>query len=186
MGRGRKEPGGEVRTWFGCQGCMGTEISGAFFSKAGGVDPSQCLLRVTNLGSTNEYQPDAIRHARGRPNSNPFTLSTRLDIPMAGLALTPPRRRHDVRWHGNPTPNHTTRHVHGKNTTHTHTRQEMRGDGVPPNLINYNLAVRALGKGGDWERATGLLNDMKKAGVSPDGRTFNAAIEVGGGNNTKQ
>jgi len=58
-------------------------------------------------------------------------------------------------------------------------RQEMRGDGVPPNLINYNLAVRALGKGGDWERATGLLKDMKKAGVSPDDRTFNAAIEVG-------
>ena len=54
----------------------------------------------------------------------------------------------------------------------------MRGDGVPPNLINYNLAVRALGKGGDWERATGLLEDMKKAGVSPDDRTFNAAIEV--------
>lgn len=55
----------------------------------------------------------------------------------------------------------------------------MRGDGVTPNLINYNLAVRALGKGGDWERATDLLKDMKKAGVSPDERTFNAAIEVG-------
>ncbi|CAN0564514.1 unnamed protein product, partial [Ectocarpus sp. 12 AP-2014] len=56
--------------------------------------------------------------------------------------------------------------------------QEMRGDGVPPNAINYNQAIRALGKGGDWERATGLLEEMKEAGVSPDERTFNAAIEV--------
>lgn len=54
----------------------------------------------------------------------------------------------------------------------------MKGDGVSPNLINYNLAVRALGKGGDWERATGLLEDMKKAGVEPDDRTYNAAIEA--------
>lgn len=49
---------------------------------------------------------------------------------------------------------------------------------MPPNVINYNLAIRALGKGGDWERATGLLEEMKEAGVSPDERTFNAAIEV--------
>ncbi|CAN0397008.1 unnamed protein product, partial [Ectocarpus sp. 13 AM-2016] len=54
----------------------------------------------------------------------------------------------------------------------------MRGDGVLPNAINYNQAIRALGKGGDWERAIGLLEEMKEAGVSPDERTFNAAIEV--------
>lgn len=57
-------------------------------------------------------------------------------------------------------------------------RQEMRSDGVEPNLINYNLAVRALGRGGDWQRATGLLAEMAKAGVPPEERTFNAAIEV--------
>lgn len=57
-------------------------------------------------------------------------------------------------------------------------RQEMKDDGITPNVINYNLAVRALGKGGDWERATGLLEEMKKAGVDPDDRTFNAAIEA--------
>lgn len=56
--------------------------------------------------------------------------------------------------------------------------QDMRGDGVPPNLINFNLAVKALGKGGDWERATRILGDMKSGGVNPDERTFSAAIEV--------
>lgn len=54
----------------------------------------------------------------------------------------------------------------------------MKEDGITPNVINYNLAVRALGKGGDWERATGLLEEMKKSGVDPDDRTFNAAIEA--------
>ena len=56
--------------------------------------------------------------------------------------------------------------------------QDMRGDGVPPNLINFNLAVKALGKGGDWERATRILGEMKSGGVDPDERTFSAAIEV--------
>ncbi|CAN0487461.1 unnamed protein product, partial [Scytosiphon promiscuus] len=54
--------------------------------------------------------------------------------------------------------------------------EEMRGDGVEPNVINYNLAVRALGRGGEWRRATGLLAEMAEAGVRPDERTFNAAI----------
>lgn len=56
--------------------------------------------------------------------------------------------------------------------------QDMRGDGVPPNLINFNLAVKALGRGGDWERATSILGEMKSVGVAPDERTFSAAIEV--------
>ena len=41
----------------------------------------------------------------------------------------------------------------------------MRGDGVPPNLISFNLAVKALGKGGDWERAISILEEMKSEGV---------------------
>ncbi|CAN0093535.1 unnamed protein product, partial [Hapterophycus canaliculatus] len=54
----------------------------------------------------------------------------------------------------------------------------MRVDGVQPNVINYNLSIRALGRGGDWRRATDLLAEMAEAGVRPDERTFNAAIEV--------
>ncbi|CAM9264632.1 unnamed protein product [Laminaria digitata] len=58
--------------------------------------------------------------------------------------------------------------------------EDMRGDGVPPNLINFNLAVKALGRGGDWERATSILGEMKSVGVAPDERTFSAAIEACG------
>lgn len=54
----------------------------------------------------------------------------------------------------------------------------MPTDGVVPNLISYNLAAKALGKGGDWARALGLLEEMKGAGVQPDSRTFAAVIEV--------
>ncbi|CAM9890561.1 unnamed protein product, partial [Sphacelaria rigidula] len=54
----------------------------------------------------------------------------------------------------------------------------MRQDGVTPNVINYNLVVRALGRAGRWEQALELLEEMTHDGVEPDQRTFNAAIEV--------
>lgn len=56
--------------------------------------------------------------------------------------------------------------------------QEMRADGLQPSTINYNLALRALGKGGDWERAMDLLDEMEALDVVRDERTFGAAIEV--------
>lgn len=57
-------------------------------------------------------------------------------------------------------------------------RQEMRGDRERPNVIHFNLAMRALATGGQWERALELLEEMRSAGVSPDDRTFRTAIEV--------
>lgn len=54
----------------------------------------------------------------------------------------------------------------------------MRSDQVHPNVINYNLAVKALAKGGQWEQAVNILEDMERRGVSPDARTYSAAIEV--------
>ena len=54
----------------------------------------------------------------------------------------------------------------------------MRSEGVQPNVINYNLSIKALAKGGQWQRAMELLKSMEAAGVSPDERTYSALIEV--------
>ncbi|CAN0557002.1 unnamed protein product [Ectocarpus sp. 8 AP-2014] len=44
----------------------------------------------------------------------------------------------------------------------------MAGEGLQPNVVCYGAAVDACAKGGQWERAVGLLQEMGDAGVEPD------------------
>ena len=42
-----------------------------------------------------------------------------------------------------------------------------RGGEVAPNLICYNAGISACGEGWAWERALGLLGEMRARGVPP-------------------
>ena len=39
--------------------------------------------------------------------------------------------------------------------------KEMRASGVAPNVITYNAAISACEKGGQWERALSLLEEVR-------------------------
>ena len=41
--------------------------------------------------------------------------------------------------------------------------REMRDAGVKHNVMSFSAAVRACGKGGQWEEALALLREMREA-----------------------
>ena len=53
---------------------------------------------------------------------------------------------------------------------------EMQRQGINPDAISFNAAMAACLKGGEYERALALLDDMPGAGVRPDVVTFGTAI----------
>ena len=53
---------------------------------------------------------------------------------------------------------------------------DLRGAGVAPDVYSFNAAISACEKGGQWERALSLLDEMRSAGVEPDVYSFNAAL----------
>ena len=54
----------------------------------------------------------------------------------------------------------------------------MRQAGVAGNVIGFNAAISACGKGGQWQRALSLLDDMRKAGATMDVISFSAAVSA--------
>jgi pentatricopeptide repeat protein len=54
----------------------------------------------------------------------------------------------------------------------------MRAAGVAPNVISFNAAISACEKGGQWQRALSLLEEMRAAGVTPNVISFSAAISA--------
>lgn len=57
--------------------------------------------------------------------------------------------------------------------------QSMRGRGITPNEFSYTAAANACAKTGDWERALGLLAEMKdRDGLKPNEFTFTAAVRT--------
>merc|ERR1711865_370939 len=53
-----------------------------------------------------------------------------------------------------------------------------RQSGVQPNVISFNAAISACEKGGKWERALELLQEMRQSGVQPDVISFSSAISA--------
>jgi len=47
-----------------------------------------------------------------------------------------------------------------------------------PNTFVYNSLANAYGRGGQWDRAVGVLNDMKDASVKPDVFTYTTVINA--------
>eukprot|EP00966_Prymnesium_polylepis_P093678 2167735-Prymnesium_polylepis.1 len=54
----------------------------------------------------------------------------------------------------------------------------MRQCGVEPNEFSFSASISACEKGGQWERALSLLDDMQRRGVRPNMFSFNAAISA--------
>ena len=50
--------------------------------------------------------------------------------------------------------------------------------GVEPDVISFSAAISACEKGGQWERALSLLEEMGRRGVEPDVVSFNAALDA--------
>ena len=50
--------------------------------------------------------------------------------------------------------------------------------GVTMDVISFSAAISACEKGGQWQRALSLLEDMCKEGVTGNVIGFNAAISV--------
>jgi pentatricopeptide repeat protein len=45
-------------------------------------------------------------------------------------------------------------------------------------IRNYNYVMRALGAQGRWDDVVATLHDMRKAGHTPDVRTYNALLSA--------
>jgi len=56
----------------------------------------------------------------------------------------------------------------------------MGAGAVQPTLQLYTVAMRLCNKGGLWERALGLMAEMRAAGVAPNVITYNALIRACG------
>jgi pentatricopeptide repeat protein len=55
---------------------------------------------------------------------------------------------------------------------------EMFEATVTPDVISYNSAISALGKGGRWELALDVLGQMPQIGVIPDAISYSAVISA--------
>ena len=51
----------------------------------------------------------------------------------------------------------------------------MQADGVTPDAYAINAAINACERGGQWEEAEMLLQEMQALGLSPDRVTYNIA-----------
>lgn len=54
--------------------------------------------------------------------------------------------------------------------------QPMKEDGIRPTEKFYTALIRATGEGGRPDQTMALLEEMKRAGLNPGVRTFNAAV----------
>lgn len=45
-----------------------------------------------------------------------------------------------------------------------------------PSVSSYNVVVEALAKAGEWQRALGMLAEMKREGVRPTEFTYNRCM----------
>lgn len=52
----------------------------------------------------------------------------------------------------------------------------MERVGLTPDLWTYNSLASVLGSCGEWERAIGLLDDMREKGLKPDVVTYSALV----------
>ncbi len=49
---------------------------------------------------------------------------------------------------------------------------------LEPDVIRYNAAISAYEKGGQWEKALQLLDEMQQRRLEPDVISFNAALSA--------
>ena len=56
--------------------------------------------------------------------------------------------------------------------------EEMQRRGSQPNVITWNAAISACGKGAQWERALEMLEEMQRRGLQPNVITWSAAISA--------
>ena len=47
-----------------------------------------------------------------------------------------------------------------------------------PDEITYSSVINACAKGGEWQRALGLLDEMRSRGLVPDEITYNSVINA--------
>lgn len=51
-----------------------------------------------------------------------------------------------------------------------------RRRGPSPDVVSYSTAIMACSRAGNWERALGLLGEMRSEGLAPNSTTFTAAM----------
>ena len=56
--------------------------------------------------------------------------------------------------------------------------EQMRSEGIEPNVITYSAAISACEKGKKWEKALSLLEQMRDARIKPDVISYSAAISA--------
>ena len=49
---------------------------------------------------------------------------------------------------------------------------------MEPNVVTHNAAMTACANDGQWETALQLLEEMKRSGVEPNVRSYNAAMSA--------
>ena len=55
---------------------------------------------------------------------------------------------------------------------------QMERAGLTPDVWTYNSLANVLGSCGEWERALGLLDDMRVRGLTPDVITYSALVSA--------
>lgn len=53
---------------------------------------------------------------------------------------------------------------------------QMQDAGITPDIWTYNSLANVLGSCGEWERAIGLLDDMRATGLKPDVVTYSTLV----------
>jgi pentatricopeptide repeat domain-containing protein 1 len=54
---------------------------------------------------------------------------------------------------------------------------DAQAKGLEPDVITYNATTSACKKGGQWEKALQLLEEMRAKGLEPDVITYAAVID---------
>ena len=57
-----------------------------------------------------------------------------------------------------------------------HQPRPGRRRGPRPDVVSYSTAIMACSRAGNWERALGLLQEMRSDGLAPNSTTFTAAM----------